>query len=104
MLSDTYHGRKLRVKKGREWGTLDGFVNGHSKMTAYGRAGVDEARLLASLRTEIDFIDREPVNGDRWGAEWYAPGTYTMCGEGLHPVALGGECQHFTCIRRRAAA
>ena len=90
----------MRVKRGREWGTLDATVNGY---TAMSRTSRDEAAAMRDLRNQIDFIDREPVNGDRWGGEWYAPGTYTMCSEGIHPVALGGECQHFTCVRRRQA-
>ena len=102
MLTQTYRGRKLRVKKGREWGTVDGFVNGYCAITQTTR---DEAPVLAQLRNQIDFIDREPVDGDRWGAEWYAPGTFTMCERtGLHPVALGGQCQHFTCKRERGEA
>jgi hypothetical protein len=44
-------------------------------------------------------VDREPVNGGRWSAHWYAPGTYTLCGEG-HPVALGGRCRHPYCQER----
>ena len=98
MITETYKGRKLKVKKGREWGTLIGTVNGTPATWPTGR---DEAAAMAAMRSQIDYIDREPVNGERWGAEWYAPGTYTMCGEGIHPVALGGECQHFTCKRRR---
>ena len=100
MLTETYKGRKLKVKKGREWGTLVGTVNG---TPATWPIGSDEAKCLADLRTWIDYIDREPVNGERWGAHWYAPGTYTMCGEGIHPVALGGECRHPYCMRERAS-
>ena len=96
MLGETYKGRRLRVKRGREWGVLDATVNGCS---AGSRTSCDEAAVMRDLRNWVDLIDQEPVNGDRWGAEWYAPGTYAMCGEGLHPVALGGECQHFTCVR-----
>ena len=101
MLTETYRGRKLRVRKGREWGTLDATVNGVATLTL---TGCDEAAVLTQLRADIDWIDREPVNGDRWGAEWYAPGTYTLCVKGLHPVALDGECEHFTCKRERRAS
>lgn len=102
MLTETYKGRKLKVKKGREWGTLTGFVNGTPVTWPAGR---DESAVLEQLKRDVDHIDREPVDGGRWGAEWYAPGTYTICERtGIHPVALGGECQHFTCIREREEA
>jgi hypothetical protein len=99
MLSETYRGRKLKVKKGREWGTLVGTVNGTPVTWPMSR---DEAACLAQIKAQIDWIDQEPVNGARWGAEWYAPGTYTMCGEGIHPVALDGECRHPYCEAKRA--
>ncbi len=99
MLSETYKGRKLRVRKGREWGTVDATVNGsYAAISGAGRG--DQGKALAQLRAQIDFIDREPVNGDRWGAEWYAPGMFTLCESG-HPVAINGECEHFTCKQDR---
>ena len=98
MITQTYKGRKLCVRKGREWRTVYATVNGAFAATA--GDGGDQGKALGYLRTQIDFIDREPVNGDRWGAEWYAPGTFTLCKNG-HPVAIDGECQHFTCIRAR---
>ena len=98
MLTETYKGRRLRVQRGCDWGTLRVMVNGQLVATPLGR---DEAQALAQLRRDVDFIDREPVNGNRWDAHWYAPGTYEMCGEGLHPVTPGGQCQHFMCRRRR---
>ena len=98
MITETYRGRKLKVKKGREWGTLVGTVNGTPATWPTSR---DETAAIQNMRSQIDYIDREPVDGNRWGAEWYAPGTYTMCDEGIHPVALGGQCQHFTCKRDR---
>ena len=102
MLSETYQGRKLKVKKGREWGTLVGSVNGTPVTWPTGR---DETATLAQIKAQIDWIDQEPVNGERWGAEWYAPGTYAICERsGIHPVALGGECQHFTCKRERGSS
>lgn len=98
MLTETYKGRRLRAQRGQQWGTLAVKVNGQLVATLTSR---DEAAALAQLRRDIDWIDQEPVNGDRWAAYWYAPGTYQLCPEGLHPVALGGLCQHFTCRRRR---
>jgi len=98
MLTETYKGRRLKVKKGREWGTLVGTCNGTPVTWPVSR---DEAAAMDGLRGQVDWIDREPVNGARWGAEWYAPGTYTMCEEDLHPVAIGGKCQHPSCAKRR---
>lgn len=98
MITETYRGRKLRVTKGSEWGTVDATVNGEYALAA--ACGSDQARAIQQLRATIDFIDQEPVNGDRWAAKWYAPGTYTLCRLD-HPVALEGECQHAVCVRQR---
>jgi hypothetical protein len=98
MITETYKGRKIRVKKGPEWGSVDATVNGVFAATAgcYG----DQAKAVAQIRTQIDHIDLEPVNGERWGAEWYAPGTYELCERASHPMVIGGPCQHQTCRRR----
>ena len=98
MLTETYKGRKLQARKGSDWGTLRVTVNGELVATPTGR---DERAALDQLHRDIDWIDERPVDGNRWGAYWYAPGTYTMCDEDLHPVALGGKCEHFTCKRKR---
>lgn len=98
MLTETHRGRKLCVRKSRDRGTVDGYVNGQLVVS---RTSRDQEQVLAQFRIDIDFIDCEPVNGDRWGAYWYAPDTYTICNEGIHPVALDGKCQHFTCRRKR---
>ncbi len=100
MSREVYKGRKLLVRKGRDWGQMVGYVNGVPVTWPITR---DDEVAMQNMRSQIDFIDREPVNGDRWGAEWYAPGTYKMCDEGIHPVTLDGECQHFTCIRKAAS-
>jgi len=97
VLTETYKGRKLKVARGREWGTLTGSVNGTPVSWPISR---DEAAVLADLRNQVDWIDREPVDGARWGAEWYAPGAYAICERsGIHPVALGGQCRHPYCIK-----
>lgn len=96
MLSETYKGRKLRVRKGRECG-LVGEINGQPMPTRY---GVPEQEIVGQLRRDIDLVDAAPVDGNRWGAYMYAPGSFTLCESG-HPVALGGQCQHFTCRRNQ---
>lgn len=96
MITETYRGRKLTARKGREYGTVVVTCGGEPvswPMTT------DPASGLAGVRATIDFVDREPfVNGDRWGACWYAPGTYEMCQEGIHPQDIGGPCRHSTCV------
>ena len=102
MLRETYRGRKLTARKGkdRDWGKVLVTCNGE---TVAEPATCDLQAALNGVRAQIDFIDREPVNGDRWAAHWYAPGTYEMCPEDIHPQEIGGQCQHFTCIRKRSA-
>lgn len=96
MIRETYRGRKLTVRKGREWGTA--LVTCNGEPVAWPVTS-DLGAALAPIRAQIDAIDREPVNGERWPACWYAPGTYELCPEGLHPQERGGQCQHFTCRR-----
>ena len=101
MITETYRDRKIKARKGREWGTILVTCNGESVGS---RAGTDLSKAVASVKAWIDLIDLEPVDGNSWAAHWYAPGTYEMCPEGIHPQAIGGQCQHFTCIAKRAAA
>lgn len=102
MQTETYKGRKLKVRIGRkgEWGKAFVTVNGES-WTLSGVAYTEE-KALDYLRSVIDGVG-DDVDGDRYAAHWYAPGSYVLCDEGLHPVALGGECRHSTCVRKRAA-
>ena len=100
MITETYRGRKLKARKGAEWGTVVVTCNGEPVSWPM---GTDPARALAPVKAQIDGIDLEPVNGDRWGAHWYAPGSYEMCPEGIHPQETGGQCQHSTCVAKRAA-
>jgi hypothetical protein len=101
MIRETYKGRKLTARKGREWGTTVVTCNGEYFATP---STYDQARALEYARNTIDFVDREPVNGDRWPAHYYAPGSYEMCPEGIHPQEIGGQCLHSTCKRKTAQA
>lgn len=101
MIRETYKGRKLTARKGREWGSVAVTCNGVPVATPSGR---DLGKALDYVKATIDFCDREPVNGDRWGPEWYAPGTFEMCPEGIHPQVIGGPCEHSTCKRKAAEA
>ena len=97
MITETYKGRKIKVSKGREWGTLRVLVN---SVDTGSRTGTDERAPLADVRATIDLIDQDPMpDGSRWGAEWYAPGTFELCAEGTHPMAIGGPCRHPYCER-----
>lgn len=99
MLTETYKGRKLRVKKGREWGTLACTINDGPSLS---ETSLDEQAAMTHLRAWVDLVDRDPVvDGSRWGAYMYAPGTYTLCDEGPHPVALGDQCRHPYCVTKR---
>jgi hypothetical protein len=99
MVTETYRGRTLKARKGREWGTVLVTCNGADVGSP---TGTDLSKALDGAKAWIDLIDREPVNGDRWSAHWYAPGTYEMCPEGIHPQTVGGLCQHVTCVAKRA--
>ena len=101
MIRETYKGRKLTARKGRQWGTVEVTVNGEHVWQVTSR---DETAEVASVKRWIDSVDAKPVDGNAWGAHWYAPGTYEMCPKEIHPQEIGGQCQHFTCIRDRAGA
>ena len=102
MTTETYKGRKLQVKQGREWGTLVCTVNGGEPLN---ETGLDEQAAMGHLRAWIDMVDRDPVvDGGKWAAEMYAPGTYELCEEGPHPVAIGGRCRHSYCATRTKEA
>lgn len=96
MFSETYKGRKLRVRKIGPGG-LVGEINGQPMPVRY---GAHWQEIIAQLRRNIDLVDQAPVDGNRWGAYMYAPGMFTLCESG-HPVALGGQCEHFTCRREQ---
>lgn len=101
MITETYKGRRIRITKGTgaKWGYSRLVLNG----TDDGFSMVLPEALLQSTKDWIDFIDRDPVvDGGRWGAEWYAPGTFEMCSEGSHPQAVGGPCRHPYCVRKAA--
>jgi hypothetical protein len=96
VLAETYRGRRIRARptsdrwQGRRH---EGLVNGEPT----GDRDPDPHKVLACLRAWIDFIDRDPVvDGGRWPAHWYAPGTYHLCPDG-HPVAPDGACRHTWC-------
>lgn len=92
MIQETYNGRKLKVVKGGEGGTgLTGSINGQPMPARY---GVPQREVIEDLRRDIDFVDQSPIDGGRWRPYMYAPGTYELCEEGLHPKVMGEPCLH----------
>ena len=95
MIRETYKGRKLKVVKDGGTGGLVGAINGQPMPARY---GVPEQEVIEQLRRDIDFVDQDPVvDGGRWDAYMYAPGTYELCEQGLHPKAIGEQCRHKSC-------
>jgi hypothetical protein len=98
MIRETYRGHKLTVARGGTGGCgMVGSINGQPMPARY---GVPEQEVIAQLRRDIDFVDQDPViDGGRWGAYMYAPGTYELCENG-HPRTSGGPCRHSYCQER----
>ncbi|MEU1074353.1 MULTISPECIES: hypothetical protein [unclassified Streptomyces] len=99
MKTETYKGRTIKVVAGRgaNWGYTRITLNG----VDMGTWMQSENEALRSTRGTIDHADEVGVSSARYGAEWYAPGTYELCDEG-HAKEIGGECGHSWCAERRA--
>ena len=93
MIQETYKGRKLKVVRAKDGLGRVGSINGQPMPGSYQA----EEAIAGQLRRDIDYVDRDPVDGDRWGAYMYAAGTYELCEKGLHPKAIGGQCRHKSC-------
>jgi hypothetical protein len=91
VISETYKGRKLKVLKAG--GGLVGSINGQPMPTRY---GVPEQEIIEQLHRDVDYVDQMPVDGGRWGAYMYAPGTYELC-DNDHPKTPGQPCRHSSC-------
>ena len=100
MIRETYKGRKIVITKGREYGYSLVTLNGTNRTAYLGK----QDDVLQKIKNSIDFIDRDPVvDGSKWDAKWYEPGTYEMCAEGSHPQAIGGPCRHPYCVKHASA-
>lgn len=97
MIRETYKGRALKVVKDRNGG-LVGSINGQPMPAEY---GTSEQKVIEQFHRDIDHVDQAPIDGGRWGAYMYAPGTYELCEEGLHPKAIGEPCRHSYCQQKR---
>jgi hypothetical protein len=93
MIQETYKGRRLKVTRNRDTGGLIGSINGQPMPARY---GVSEREIIEQFHRDIDHVDQAPVDGGRWGAYLYAPGTYELCDNG-HPKTIGGPCRHPSC-------
>ncbi|MEU1200175.1 hypothetical protein ABZ446_28675 [Streptomyces sp. NPDC005813] len=95
MKRETYKGRKIKVVAGRgaEWGYTRVTLNG----VDMGKSLGNEDEALTSTRSYIDHADEVGVSSARYGAEWYAPGSYELCEHG-HVMPIGGECGHQYCV------
>ncbi len=91
-LRETYKGRKLKVVKDRNGGFV-GSINGQPMPTVHGGP---EQKIIEQFHRDIDLVDQAPVDGGRWGAYLYAPGTYELC-DNEHPKAIGESCRHSYC-------
>lgn len=99
MKRETYKGRKIKVVAGRgaDWGYTRVTLNG----VDMGKSMGNEEGALTSTRSYIDHADEVGVSSARYGAEWYAPGTFELC-DGGHAKKTGGECGHSWCVEQRA--
>jgi hypothetical protein len=99
VIVETYKGRKIRAVKGKDrwWGSTRIVLNGVDQ----GHYDGDEAKAVASVKRTIDAAESVGVTEARYGAEWYAPGTYDLCPVG-HETPIGGECGHHWCVSRKA--
>jgi len=102
MRTATHNGCKIKVRAGRgaAWGRVFATVNQESFPLV---EKFDEAKALEEIMRTLNHVHAAPVNGDRWPAHYYAPGSYELCDEGLHPREIGGQCTHSWCQQRAAA-
>jgi hypothetical protein len=98
MIRETYKGRKLKVVKGR--GADYGYSRATLNSVDLGKHMGDEAAALRWMKGTIDHADQVGMGGGRYGAEWYAPGTFELNEHG-HVVTPGGICSCGYCEERR---
>lgn len=90
---------KVRLNRGRNWGTVTATVNGEL-FPAVTRPTEDE--VIADVVQQLERIHAKPVDGNSWPAHYYPPGSYALCGNG-HPREVNAECRHSYCVRTAAA-
>jgi hypothetical protein len=71
-LRETYKGRRLLVKKAKEWGYLESYINGETLGRPMGRTPEAMERELASLRGWVDAADeRRLTDPTAYPAHYY---------------------------------
>jgi hypothetical protein len=104
MTTEVYKGRTIVARTRRDpiAGKLAyATINGQKVEETYyltGRLG----ELTERVKRYVDLVDRDLVDGSRWGIHWYDPKTVELCPEGLHPQEIGGACKHPTCLNDNA--
>jgi hypothetical protein len=104
MKTETYAGRKISarlLKGGMDFGRIEIKLNG----VVFRRPlGFDEDKAIGDLKRELAQVDEwtagHGVDGDRWTADYFVPGTFEMCSIG-HPRDIGGACKHTWCVKHR---
>jgi hypothetical protein len=96
MRTETHSGCKIKVRAGRgaTWGQMSATVNGQPFPVV---EKFNEDKAISEIKRTLDHVHSAPIDGDRWPASYYAPGTYELCDEGIHPREIGGTCTHSTC-------
>lgn len=95
-MTEKYSGCKIKVRAGRKatWGQMFAEVNGEFFPTV---EKFDESKAIAEIKRTLGLVHSAPIDGDRWPASYYAPGTFELCDKGIHPREIGGKCTHSTC-------
>lgn len=94
MIRETYKGCKIVIKKGAQYGYANVRLNGVDK----GDWMQSEEAALRSVHGSIDHAEEVGPGSARYPAEYYAPGSYDLCGEG-HTTTAGAPCQHDWCVK-----
>ncbi len=97
MMTEKFNGCTIKVKSGKTRatrGTMVTLVNGQHFPVV---EKFDEAKALEEIKRTLAPIHAAPIDGGRWNAHYYAPGTYELCDKEIHPREIGGQCRHFTC-------
>ncbi|MET0423627.1 MAG: hypothetical protein ABW046_07125 [Actinoplanes sp.] len=97
MITTTFNGCTIKVRTGKTtaaWGQMTALVNGKPFPVV---EKFNEAKAVTEIEQLLTRVHAEPVDGDRWPASYYTPGTFELCDEGIHPREIGGKCTHSTC-------
>lgn len=100
MKTATHNGCRIKVRMSRDkFGPRPvATVNGEP----FPANGLTEDELIDDIVSSLAYVHADPINGDRWPAHYYPPGTYELC-DNDHPREIGGTCRHSYCVRLAAA-